>query len=57
MALLILLDGSFDACFGLLEEVEVGRRFLEVSYLTDVFPACLAIFQVFRFFVKDEVPT
>jgi len=50
MALLILLDGSFDACFGLLEEVEVGRRFLEVSYLTDVFPACLAIFQVFRFF-------
>jgi len=51
MALLVIsLNESFDACFGLLEEVEVGQRFLEVSVLTDAFPACLAIFQVFRFF-------
>ena len=51
MALLMIsLDGSFDACFGLLEEVEVGRRFLEISILMDVFPTCFTIFHVFRFF-------
>ena len=51
MALLMIsLDGNFDACFGLFEEVDVGRRFLEVSVLTNVFPTCLAIFQVSYFF-------
>ena len=28
------LPTSFDACFGLLEAVEVGRRFIEVFILT-----------------------
>ena len=51
MALLMIsLDGNFDVCFRHLEEVEVGRKFLEVSVLIDVFSACLSIFQVFRFF-------
>jgi len=42
---------SFDACFGLLEAVEVGRRFLEVFILTNVFSTCFAIFHVFNFFL------
>ena len=44
------LPTSFDACFGLLEAVEVGRRFLEVFILTNVFLTCFALFHVFRFF-------
>ena len=45
-----LLPTSFDACFGLLEVIEVGRRFLKVFVLTEVFPTCFAIFHVFIFF-------
>ena len=44
------LPTSFDTCFGLLEAVEVGQRFLDVFVLTDVFLTCFAIFHVFRFF-------
>ena len=44
------LPTSFDVCFGLLEAVEAGRRFLEVFILINVFSTCFALFPVFNFF-------